>query len=127
MHMHFSRLMLVLASVLFLGLTPASAQGRATITFDNKSGEPALVKVVGPTRHRVQVPNRATRTVRVTGGSYHILVRYGSKPENYRYTRGDRFNVTQTSRRYSVIRITLHKVAGGNYGSRSSSAGEFGD
>ena len=64
------------------------------------------------------------RTVTILGGEYYLLVRYG-KPGSYHYTKCDRFKVTQTATRYSIITITLHKVKGGNYGSEPSSADEF--
>ena len=98
---------------------------RATITFDNQSGQLALVKVVGPSSRQVSVPNNQRRTVKVVGGSYYILTRYGSKKEDYTYSKGDRFNVTQTRTRYSIITITLHKVVDGNYSSEPIDAEEF--
>jgi hypothetical protein len=95
-----------------------------TITFTNQSGQQALVKVVGPTPRAVAVPDRGEGTVRVAPGTYYTLVRYG-EPPGYSYTRGDSFTVTQSSSHYSVITITLHKVVGGNYGSRPTSAEQF--
>jgi hypothetical protein len=95
------------------------------ITFDNKSGQPALVKLVGPTHRAVQVPDRQERMVTATGGQYYILTRYGDDPEHYTYSRGDAFTVLQTSRGYSVIRITLHTVVNGNYYTNPISASEF--
>lgn len=86
-----------------------------TITFDNKSGEPALVKVIGPTGQIVEVPNKQSRSVNAAAGEYYILVRYGSNPEKYKYSKGDPFTVTQTATQYSSIIITLHKVIDGNY------------
>lgn len=86
-----------------------------TITFDNKSGEVALVKLIGPTGQTVEVPNGQSRTVNAGAGEYYILVRYGSKSDQYSYSKGDPFTVTQTATQYSAITITLHKVVGGNY------------
>lgn len=126
MHSFFARCIIALASVLLLPAAAGQAQTpRATITFDNKSGELALVKVIGPTGRRTEVPDRQKRTVKVVGGQYYLLVRYGAKPGSYHYTKGDRFKVTQTATRYSIITITLHKVVGGNYGSEPSSPEEF--
>ena len=86
-----------------------------TITFDNQSGEDALVKLIGPTKRAVKVSTRETQTVNVAAGKYYILTRYGSKPDQYRYSKGKPFTVTQTATQYSIITITLHKVIGGNY------------
>jgi hypothetical protein len=104
---------------------PVRAQDSPTITFQNQSGEAALVKVVGPVDRSVYVPNAADRMVNVPGGTYYILCRYG-EPGNYHYSKGNPFFVTQTSSSVSEIRITLHKVVGGNYATRPISAAEFG-
>jgi hypothetical protein len=107
-------------------LQAAFAQNnRNTITFYNQSGDPALVKLIGPTRLQVKVPNGQSRMVNVTAGEYYILARYGNKPEAYRYAKGDPFSVTQTKTRYSAITVTLHKVVGGNYPTHPISAEEF--
>ena len=96
-----------------------------TITFDNKSGEQAVVKLIGPAGQIVYVPNEQTRTVNALVGEYYILVRYGSEPASYRYTKGDPFTVIQTATQYSATTITLHKIVGGNYPSHPISAEEF--
>ena len=96
-----------------------------TVTFDNQSGEYGAVKLVGPTPRMVDVPHGQKRTVNVAAGEYYILVRYGSKPDQYSYAKGDPFTVQQTATQYSCITITLHKVVNGNYRTRSSSREEF--
>lgn len=99
--------------------------GRSVITFDNQTGEPALVRLVGPTRAEVYVANGSRNSIRrVEGGHYFIRVRFGT-PGDYRYIQGDAFDVRATSNSYSMITITLHGVVGGNYGSRASSEAEF--
>ena len=96
-----------------------------TITFDNKSGESALVKLIGPTGQTVEVPNGESRTVNTAAGEYYILTRYGSKPKGYKYAKGDPFTVVQTESEYSIITITLHKVIDGNYATHPISGKEF--
>jgi hypothetical protein len=96
-----------------------------TVTFDNQSGEYGVVKLVGPTAKTVDIPHGQKRTVNVAAGEYYILVRYGSKPERYSYSKGDPFTVHQTATQYSCITITLHPVVNGNYRTRSSSREEF--
>jgi hypothetical protein len=125
--MHSFLLRLIVVASVLLPTVPASRAEtpRATVTFDNKSGQPALVKLIGPSRRTALVPNRQKRTVTAVGGRYYILTRYGSKPDNYTYSKGDTFHVTQTARQHSVITITLHKVVGGNYGSKDIPADEF--
>ncbi|MEP7338404.1 MAG: hypothetical protein ABI977_11770 [Acidobacteriota bacterium] len=125
-------LALFLAGILKLSLiAPALGKsevlietGKSTITLINKSGVPALVKLVGPTKHTIEVGNDNSQTVQVAGGEYHILVRYGSEGK-YRYSKGDPFTVTETQTQYEEVSITLHTVAGGNYDSRPSSPDEF--
>lgn len=96
-----------------------------TITFDNQSGELALVKLVGPTYKAVEVPDKSRITVIVSAGEYYILTRYGSNFKEYRYAKGDNFNVTTTATEYSAISITLHRVLDGNYSTLPVSAEEF--
>ena len=112
-----------LAFTILLGISPALAQENA-VTFDNQSGEPALVKLVGPSNTVVEVPTGGKRTVSASAGQYHIKVRYGT-PGRYRYARGDNFKITETTTQRSETSITLHKVIGGNYGTRAISEEEF--
>ena len=116
--------------LLLVALTPVStvvsAQGYTNqITFDNRSGNDALVKLIGPAGGVVAVPNNQDRTVQVPSGTYFILVRYGDTPSSYAYTRGQSFSVEQIGDMYSVITITLHKVIGGNYETHTIPAAEF--
>src|SRR5215210_3582922 len=100
---HSRWLAMLLAAMLgFSQIAPAlgksevfAATDKSTITFINKSGVPALVKLVGPTKHSVEVGNGNSQTVRVAGGEYHMLVRYGTEGK-YRYSKGDPFKVHET-------------------------------
>jgi len=104
---------------------PPVRYGRSIITFDNQSGEPALVRLVGPTRAEVAVPDRRRNSInRVAAGRYVLYVRYGT-PGAYRYIEGDAFRVEGTATGYSSITITLHGVQEGNYSIRGSSAADF--
>lgn len=110
---------------------PSTARGEwlSSVTFDNKSGKAALVKLVGPTTQAVEVPDGQLRTVKTAPGRYYILVRYNSNPDQYRYTKGEPFDVeekeTATGTEYSEITITLHPVVAGNYSTEPSSKDEF--
>jgi hypothetical protein len=98
-----------LLGALFLPATLSYGQRPAEVTFDNQSGDPALVKLIGPTQKTLVVPQGQARMITVTGGHYYIVVRYGpDSGGNYSYTEGDPFDVTQTPLHYSVITITLH-------------------
>ena len=99
--------------------------GRSTINFDNQSGQPALVRLMGPTRAEVFVPNNGRNAInRVAAGHYVIRVRYGTEG-NYRYTEGDHFDVRGSGTSYSRVTITLHGVASGNYSMHGSTAADF--
>jgi hypothetical protein len=111
-------------AVLACGVT-AFARTRPTITFENRSGEQALVRLAGSTSGFVDVADASARTVEVSGGQYRIYVRYG-EPGRYHYTKGDPFTVYEGRDGVDVITITLHKVANGNYGTQPSDAAEFG-
>jgi hypothetical protein len=106
-------------------LLPVVANAASTVTFDNKSGKPALVKLTGPTSTSVEVQNGEKGTVSASAGHYFIKIRYGT-PGAYSYSKGDEFDVKETATTASDITITLHKVVAGNFGSKSISAPEFG-
>jgi len=119
---------LVLCAGLLLGggAARASAQDYVnSITFQNHSGEDAVVKLVGPVRWAVPVPNATDRTVHVPAGNYYIVTRYCNQPGNCTYTKGDPFTVVQTETQYSQILITLHKVPNGNYRTQPANEAEF--
>lgn len=123
-------ILLGLLTVLVLVATaPASVLAGSSVTFDNQSGQPALVKLIGPISTVVEVPNGETRTVSATGGHYFILARYGTDESTYRYSKGDHFDITETytgySFRYQRVRITLHTVINGNYHTARSNKQEF--
>ncbi len=109
-------------SLLFHAVGPLQAAN--TVTFDNQSGLSALVKLVGPTATSVEVEAGIKKTVEAAPGHYLIKVRYGT-PGSYSYSKGDEFDVTETATSFSKISITLHKVVGGNYGSKAISERDF--
>jgi hypothetical protein len=101
------------------------SQPANTVTFDNRSGEHALVKLTGPSPQTVEVAQGSSATVNVAAGKYYLLVRYGTKPQRYRYAQGDSFTVTETPTQRSAVTITLYPVAHGNYATRPISQREF--
>jgi ABC-type Fe3+-hydroxamate transport system substrate-binding protein len=125
MRVYIIRFLALVAVVLLKATIGHAETPLATVTFDNKSGQPALVKLVGPTGRVVQVPNGQKRTVTAVGGQYHIVTRYGANSDGYTYSKGDHFKVTQTAKQHSIITITLHKVVDGNYPSTPIDAAEF--
>jgi hypothetical protein len=119
-HIVFAGVVMLLAMLSVLNAGAAN-----TITFDNQSGKPALVKLVGPTAATVAVANGAKQTTNAAAGHYTIKVRYGT-PGAYAYSKGDEFDVKQMANSESAITITLHAVVNGNYGTRPISEKEFG-
>jgi hypothetical protein len=116
--------MSIIRLLLVLFVTAGIAAAQNTVTFDNQSGQSALVKLIGPTSKEVEVPNGAKGRVEASAGRYTIKVRYGT-PDQYRYTKGEEFEVKETASTQSAITITLHKVVAGNYDSRSISEADF--
>jgi len=102
----------------------AQAEAENLITFDNRSGQPALVKLIGPISQQIAVPTGRTRTVTVPPGTYHIKTRYG-RPGRYQYSKGDAFAVEQTTTTRKHITITLHEVVNGNYDKIPITEAEF--
>jgi len=118
---------LAIAALVFPAVAIGNARAAsASITFDNQSGDPALVKLLGPATRLADVPNGQRRTVYVApGGQYFIKTRYGADAQHYRYVHGDPFAVMVTTRQYSVITITLHSVPNGNYPTHPDTAEDF--
>jgi len=108
---------LVAWSVLIVCACAVSAFAQNKVVFDNQSGEPALVKLIGPTQTQVEVPNGAKAGADAAAGRYVIKVRYGT-PGKYRYSKGEEFEVKETATARSETTITLHKVVAGNYDSQ---------
>lgn len=100
----------------------ALRSGTAALIFDNQTDSPALVKVMGPGQYEVTAPKGGTGTLqKLPAGRYLIKVRYGTSEADYSYSEGDPFQLDD----HSLCRITLHKVVGGNYGSRRINKGSF--
>ena len=101
------------------------ARDYPTLTVFNQASESAAVRIVGPTSRYLELAPGASQTAGVSGGVYHLLVRYCDRGGGCRYSKSDPFAVTQTSYSVSRITVTLHS-ASGNLGERSSSESEFG-
>jgi len=117
-----NKILLSLSTLLAFVIT-ASAQN--SVSFDNQSGEPALVKLIGPTPKDIEVPDGTKQAVQALAGKYFIKVRYGFQGK-YHYTKGQEFTVDETATTTSDITITLHKVVNGNYDSSPINEQEFG-
>jgi hypothetical protein len=115
----------IILSLLILIGCVISASSQNTVSFDNQSGEPALVKLIGPTTKEIEVPDGTKQTVQASAGKYLIKVRYGVQGK-YHYTKGQDFTVEETATTTSEITITLHRVVNGNYESSPISEDEFG-
>ena len=111
-------------SVLIVCTCAMSASAQNRVVFDNQSGEPALVKLIGPTQTEVLVPNGAKAGSDAAAGRYVIKVRYGT-PGRYRYSKGEEFEIRATATTRSETTITLHAVVAGNYDSQPISAEDF--
>jgi tetratricopeptide (TPR) repeat protein len=109
-------------AVLLAGVMLTNAQN--SVSFDNQSGEPALVKLIGPTSNEIEVPDGTKQALQVLAGKYLIKVRYGVQGK-FHYTKGQEFTVEETATTTSAITITLHRVVNGNYESTPISEQEF--
>ena len=112
---------------LFIIIGAVSVYARSEVnglTFMNKSGDLALVKLVGPSRRVVEVADGQDRRVQIASGTYIIYVRYGDKG-HYRYTKGESFVIREVTGGYIQAQLTLHGVVNGNYAVEGSSRQEF--
>jgi len=96
-----------------------------TITIENQSGQIAEIKVIGPSREFIKVPLDQKRTVHVTQGTYHLLVRYGFSPKEYVYTKSNPFLVSEKEGKFSRITFTLHRIVTPSPGAQRVSGDEF--
>ncbi len=80
-----------------------------TVTINNSSGLDAIIALVGASSMRLRVPNGQVVTAHVASGNYTILVRYGSKPDEFVYSRAVGVAVTETATEHSNVKITLPK------------------
>ena len=119
---------LLFAASLFLWyiyFAPSAWAGeKNSLTFINRSGEDAMVKLVGPSRRMVNVNNGGETTVKIAGGTYAIYVRYGES-NNYRYTKGETFTIKDSFNSYTEASLTLHGVMNGNYRTEGSTEEAF--
>ena len=111
--------------VLIVCACAVAAVAQNKVIFDNQSGEPALVKLVGPTPKEVEVPTGAKVGTDASAGQYIIKIRYGT-PGKYHYSKGEEFDVKEMATKRSETTITLHKVVAGNYDVGPISEEEFG-
>lgn len=126
--MRFRSFVIVAGVLWILGWVslPGEAQPASNrITFDNQSGQNAVVKLIGSTTLVVKVPKQQKKTVHVAEGEYYILVRYGNSAKEYTYTKSDPFAVTQSGNQYSIITFTLYRTRGGDFNVTPVSQEEF--
>lgn len=119
--------LIVCCTLVLLFIAVPAIAGNNSVTFDNQSGEEALVRLVCPSGSvkQITVPNSTKRTIGgIENGSYFIKIRYGTNG-NYRYSKGDTFSINAFYPQYIMATITLHPVANGNYGTRPIGAEEF--
>lgn len=122
---YFGKMISLLVFLLIIFANINGQEPKNTITFENNSGELALVKLIGATSKLIEVRNQSIQTVNVSSGEYYLLVRYGSMPDEYNYSKGEPFSVEERENEYSEITITLHKVLGGGYNIDPISNDEF--
>jgi len=83
---------------------PANAQN--VVKFENKSGQPVFVKLIGPTYEEIKIPRGGSAKVPVSTGQYTFRVRYGAQG-SYRYSRGQKFRVEENTQTWDQMTITL--------------------
>jgi hypothetical protein len=102
----------------------ATTDSHHRVTFDNKSGVPVMVKLVGPTSRSVEVQDGGKGTMEVAPGHYVIKTRYGT-PGSYLYFKGIEFDLEQTARSSPERKFKVSKLNRDKLPSRAISAEEF--
>lgn len=127
----FFRFLMPAWLVLATGALGFAQAALPTITFDNRSGEPVLIGLIGPKIQIIMIPSEQRSIVTTAEGQYHILTRYGGSPEDYRYMKREPFILTPKGFYFSGPRITLPSqvtlfpVPRGKYNAQSITAEEF--
>ena len=75
--------------------------GEPVLTIKNESGDPALVRVVGPTAEDIEMPSFGKKAINIDDGDYYLKIRYGTDDSDYTYKKSKPFTVTKTDTGYS--------------------------
>ena len=111
--------------LIVLGLPGYAQDSKSTLTFLNATGRDAFVKLAGPNRVFLDVPNGGSAKTTVRAGVYSFVVSLCDSKSPCVYAKGDSFAVEESLTEYSVIEITLHGVVNGNYQERPINRDEF--
>jgi superkiller protein 3 len=89
--------------------SPQNQDPRNVITFENLSVGEVMIKMIGPFTQPVTIGAGETGSLKVPTGDYILLVRYGTSPGDYIYSKGGPLKVTETATQHSALKITLHR------------------
>jgi hypothetical protein len=89
---------------------------KCSIVLDNKSGSRVFVKIIGQTKSEVDLENNSVTYRYVDDGKYYIKIRYGENQKNYKYEKGNIFELKTNGNKLTIYTIIIQKVVGGTYG-----------
>jgi len=91
--------------------SPPVVSGLSVISFQNKSGTDATVRLLGPSAQVLTVVNGQSLGAPVVTGDYFVVVRYGRSDSDYLFQKAGPIPVTEPSGKHSVVHITLQRPA----------------
>jgi hypothetical protein len=109
---------------------PSSApEAKNRLTVVNGTESPALVKIRDASGDSsvsaFEISGGADHTVMLADGKYREYVRFGKDSLDFRYAKGEGFDLSSPSDGYIEARLTLHCVLAGNYNQVDCSREEF--
>jgi len=112
------------AVVIVLVAVTHTASAQNVVEFENKSGRPVFVKLIGPTYEEIIIPKDGSAKVPVSTGLYTFRVRYGANG-SYRYSRGQKFRVEENEQTWNQMTITLQMAEAEDFSAHPISRDRF--
>jgi len=95
-------------------MPPPPPGGWSTISFQNRSGTDAVIRLLGPSAQKFIVLDGQSFDAHVDAGAYDVLVRYGRAPSEYLYSKAGPISVTKPEDKHPNFHITLLKPSVNN-------------
>src|SRR5437879_905551 len=94
---------LLLLSCILIAQSPVPPDStKNSITFENPSSTDVVIKLVGPSPQTGSIAVGKSATMSIAAGEYSILIRYGSSPSDYVYTKAGPLQITETASQHSA-------------------------
>ena len=100
-----------------------------TLTVENGTDAMALVRIkdrrTGVVQFEMTLEPNESQSHDITSGNYTEVVRFGRRPDEFTYSKGEGFAIDSSPGAVCQATLTLHRVREGNYQTRQCSKNEF--